>query len=176
MKKTNDDYIFAKRLAEVAHHRQRYGIHAYTYHLQQVDDTLCKFGFEEDMELRISAWLHDMIEDTGMSYDQIKVGFGEIVADIVYAVTNEMGRSRKERNLKTYPKIKANKKAIILKLADRLVNVGQALGTNTRYIDMYRKEFTLFKSSLYEDIGDERIGAMWKRLEELFKEETTEKI
>lgn len=171
-----DNYEFAKRLAELAHHKQRYGTHPYTHHLSQVDITLCDFGFKDDMDLRISAWLHDIIEDTGMSYDQIKLGFGEVVADIVYAVTNEMGRNRKERNIKTYPKIKLNKKALILKLADRIVNVAQAVGTNTRYVDMYKKEYDFFKKSLYENSGDERIENMWKRLEELFGSDTTEKI
>lgn len=171
-----EDYEFAKRLAELAHHRQRYGTHPYTHHLKQVDTTLCNFGFKDDMDLRIAAWLHDIIEDTGMSYDQIKLGFGEAIADIVYAVTNEMGRNRKERNQKTYPKIKLNKKALILKLADRIVNVTQAVGTNTRYVDMYRKEMPFFKSSLYEKTDDENVEKMWQHLEELFNMETTEKI
>lgn len=171
-----DDYEFVKRFAEIAHHGQRYSIHPYTYHLNQVDETLCNFGFQDDMELRISAWLHDIIEDTAFSYEQIKAGFGEIIADIVYAITNEMGRNRKERNEKTYTKIKENKKALILKLADRIVNVSMAVGTNTRYIQMYRKEMPLFKGTLYEKDEDERIENMWKELEKLFNLKTTDKI
>lgn len=171
-----DELEFAKRLAGVAHFKQRYGTHPYTHHLNEVEATLCNFGFQDDMDLRVSAWLHDIIEDTGMSYDQIRFGFGEAVADIVYAVTNEMGRNRKERNIKTYPKIKANKKAIILKLADRIVNISQAVGTNSRYIDMYKKEWGGFHTALYERDDDERVEKMWKHLEKLFNTETTEKI
>ena len=171
-----DNYEFAKRLAGVAHYKQHYGSKPYTYHFAQVEKTLCDFGYKDDMDLIISAWLHDVIEDCGLSYDQIKFGFGETIADIVYAVTNEMGRNRKERNIKTYPKIKTNKKAIILKLADRIVNITMAIGTNTRYIEIYRSEMKFFTSSLYEKTDDERVEKMWEHLKELFNADTTEKI
>lgn len=169
-----EDYEFAKRLAELAHHRQRYGTHPYTHHLKQVDTTLCNFGFKDDMDLRIAAWLHDIIEDTGMSYDQIKLGFGEVIADIVYAVTNEMGRNRKERYSKTFIKIKSNKKALILKLADRIVNITMAFGTNSRYIQMYRKEAPDFWGALYEKDIDDRVNKMWEHLDGLLQNESTD--
>jgi (p)ppGpp synthase/HD superfamily hydrolase len=162
-----DDYEFAKRLADVAHHKQRYGTNPYTHHLQAVEEILYRFGFD-DYELKIAAWLHDIIEDTELSYDQVKHGFGERIANIVYAVTNEMGRNRKERYGKTYPKIKADRKALILKLADRIANIEQAIGTNSRYVDLYRKEWEEFYSQLFEDVEDQRVIKMWKYLESLF--------
>jgi (p)ppGpp synthase/HD superfamily hydrolase len=172
-----DNYEFAKRLATVAHHRQRYGTHPYTHHLEQVEMILCRFGFTQDEPLRISAWLHDIIEDTDFSYEQVKKGFGDEVADIVYAVTNEMGRNRKERYAKTYPKIKANARALVLKLADRIANIEQAKGTNSRYVNMYRKEWENFYKELHQDDCDKRVAEMWKYLEMLFtKDDTTSKI
>lgn len=168
-------YDFAKSLADIAHFKQRYGTNPYTYHLNQVEMILNRFGFSSDEVLKISAWLHDIIEDTEFSYEQIKHGFGAEIADVVYAVTNEMGRNRKERYAKTYPKIQANKRALILKLADRIANIEQAKGTNSRYVDMYRKEWGDFYGHLFDPNGmDPRVAKMWTYLESLFDEENDE--
>ena len=44
-----------------------------------------------------ACWLHDMpFEDCRMTYNDIKQVAGETVANIVYAVTNEKGKNRKE--------------------------------------------------------------------------------
>jgi len=162
-------YEFAKFFADIAHFKQMYGTHPYTYHLEQVEMVLNRFGFN-DVVLKISAWLHDIIEDTECSYGQIRHGFGEEIADIVYAVTNEMGRNRKERYAKTYPKIKANKKALVLKLADRIANIEQAKGTNSKYVEMYIREWPNFYSYLFDsEENDNRIKKMWIYLETLFK-------
>jgi (p)ppGpp synthase/HD superfamily hydrolase len=159
----------AKRFADIAHYKQKYGTNPYTYHLKQVEMVLNRFGFTNDVRLQIAAWLHDIIEDTPFSYDQVKHGFGPDVADIVYAVTNEMGRNRKERYAKTYPKIRANPRALALKLADRIANIEFSKGTNTEYINMYKKEMPFFEEALYEKSDDERIETMWQYLKSLFK-------
>jgi len=165
-------YEFAKELAAMMHHGQGYGANPYTYHLQQVEMVLNRFGFLKDIVLRTCAWLHDLIEDTEVSYNQIRFKFGPEIADIVYAVTNEMGRNRRERFSKTYPKIKGNDRALILKLADRIANFEFAKGTDTQYLDMYKREWPEFKSALYNDnASDSRIQAMWSYLETIFSEE-----
>jgi len=166
-----NDYEFAKRFAALVHFGQRYGTHDYTYHLQQVEMVLNRFGFHDD-ELRISAWLHDVIEDTGISYDKLKSGFGEGIADIVYAVTNEMGRNRKERYAKTYPKIKANRSGLLIKLADRIANIEFSKGSNTNYVKMYEREWPTFEEELHDPAeNDKRVIKMWSYLESLFEKE-----
>lgn len=166
-----NDLEFAKRFAGIMHFRQSYGTHKYTYHLQQVEMVINRFGFK-DTKLRICAWLHDIIEDTEISYYQVKDTFGQEIADIVYAVTNEMGRNRKERYAKTYPKIRANKNALIIKLADRIANIEFSKGSNTSYVDMYKKEWPSFYSALHSlDETDVRINKMWQYLESLFTED-----
>jgi (p)ppGpp synthase/HD superfamily hydrolase len=164
-----ENYEFAKRLAEMMHHGQEYGAYPYTYHLQQVEMVINRFGFKDDMVLRICAWLHDLIEDTEISYNQVHKSFGQVIADIVYAVTNEMGRNRKERFSKTYPKIVGNERALVLKLADRIANIEFAKGTDTNFVKMYKKEWKAFKSALHDDlIIDIRIRKMWTYLENIF--------
>jgi len=159
----------AKWFGEVAHCKQKYGTHDYTYHLEQVEMALNRFGFVEDFRLRTAAWLHDVIEDTKISYDQIKCGFGQEIADIVYAVTNEMGRNRKERHEKTYAKIRQSRDALALKLADRIANMEFSKGTDSGFFDMYKKEWPGFYNALHStEEMDPRVAKMWRYLEDLF--------
>lgn len=162
----------AKWFGEVAHYKQKYGIHEYTYHLEHVEMALNRFGFVEGFKLRAAAWLHDVIEDTKISYDQIKCGFGQEIADIVYAVTNEMGRNRRERHEKTYAKIRESKDALALKLADRIANMEFSKGTDSGFFEMYKKEMPAFREALYNaEETDQRIIKMWRYLEDMFGDE-----
>jgi (p)ppGpp synthase/HD superfamily hydrolase len=109
----------AKYYAELAHSGQTYNDEVpYSVHLGQVVDVLRRFGVSDD-DIYCAAWLHDSIEDTRVSYNDIRDRFGEKVAELVFAVTNERGRNRKERNEKTYPKIfAAGENALVLKSMD----------------------------------------------------------
>lgn len=163
-----NDYEFAKRFAALVHHGQKYGTHPYTYHLEHVEMVLNRFDFH-DTRLLISAWLHDVIEDTSISYDKLRSGFGEEIADIVYSVTNEMGRNRRERYDKTYPKIRDNHSGLIVKLADRIANLEFSKGANTNFITMYEKEWPAFEAALYDpEESDKRIIKMWDYLKAMF--------
>ncbi len=142
------DSVRAAWFAEIAHAGQVYNKEVpYTVHLDCVVEVLGRFG-ERSEEMKTAAWLHDTIEDTGTSYNDIKDRFGVDVAETVYAVTNELGRNRKERHAKTAPKIKNNNKASLLKLADRIANVEYGAATGGKR-DMYIKEFPEFFAALY---------------------------
>ena len=53
-----------------------------------------------------AAWLHDTIEDTSVTREDIVAHFGDEVAALVWAVTGE-GATRSERNQSAYAKIRA---------------------------------------------------------------------
>jgi len=159
--------------AEAAHAGQTYDKYPYTYHLSQVVLILEKFGWD-DSAMICAGWLHDSIEDTNTSYNDIKTEFGEEVAELVYAVTNELGRNRKERNERTYPKIRNNERATAIKLADRIANVEHG-SINGGKDEMYKKEFPSFEGWLRptgEDKireEDDRIRKMWRHLRKLLE-------
>jgi (p)ppGpp synthase/HD superfamily hydrolase len=155
--------IRAKVFAEKAHRNQDYdNKYPYPYHLEQVVKMLEKFGFDDPVII-CAGWLHDCIEDTPNSYGDIKQEFGEEVAELVFAVTNEKGRNRKARNEKTYPGIRGNERATALKLADRIANVEH--GTiNGGKDDMYRKEFPEFEKALRVFPEVPELTRMWKHL------------
>lgn len=149
----------AKNLATLAHAGQTYNTEVpYVRHLEKVVEVLARFGYT-DPEIICAAWLHDAIEDTNTSYNDIKKCAGEGAAELVYAVTSELGRNRKERNAKTYPKLRAaGERALALKLADRIANVEYGMATGGKN-DMYAREFADFERALRfsEEIG---IGGM----------------
>lgn len=153
-------YDEARMVAITAHGSQTYdGMFPYEKHLADVVSVLHRFGYTG--LYTIAGWLHDAIEDGGLTYGKIKSYFGEEVAEVVYCVTDELGRNRKERKEKTLVKTASNQQAVIAKLADRIANVEHG-GKK----DMYLKEFSEFKSALYKEGHAE---AMWEYLESILK-------
>jgi len=157
-----------------AHKEQKYGNDPYSHHLKDVQAVLMRFGFSPDKDdqskrLCIAAWLHDIIEDTNVTYEDVSREMGKEIADLVFAVTNEPGKNRKERHEKTYPKIKSHPEAIILKLADRIANTEASVRqffVNDLF-GMYHKEWANFRSKLKTDgIADE----MWAHLDKLMSD------
>lgn len=150
-------------VAENAHKNQKYDeIFPYIKHIYDVIDVLKRFDFKSNKML-IGAALHDTIEDDGISYNDIKKHFGIDVAEMVFCVTDELGRNRKEKKEKTLPKTMSNPDAIILKLADRIANIEHG-----GKIDMYRKEQIDFKGTLYLSTPLEA-RVMWDYLDNLLK-------
>lgn len=97
-----------------------------------------------------SLWAHDVIEDCRKTYNDVKDKLGIDVAEVVYAVTNEKGRNRKERaNDKYYEGIRSNHIAVFVKICDRLANVSYSKKTNSGMLNGYRKEYKEFKGYLW---------------------------
>ena len=158
----------AREFASKAHIAQEYDGSPYTKHLDDVFNVLKRFGFteEEDADLMISSYLHDIIEDTATSYSDLKKKFGIEIAEIVYCMTDELGRNRKEKKEKTYPKLRSNMRSVTLKVADRIANIENSLnkGAGGGFLDMYKKEFTEFQNQLRIH---GHITEMWEHLNKL---------
>lgn len=155
----------ARHFAQLMHASQCYGPEVpYVVHLEQVGDVLYSFGFMDET-WRSCGFLHDILEDTNCSYNDIASRFGTVVAERVYAVTNELGRNRKERNDKTYPKLAQCRDGIILKLADRIANVSYGL-QNGGKSGVYADEFPGFAKALYHKDHTEA-ARMWQYLARL---------
>lgn len=97
----------------------------------------------------IATWGHDLIEDCRVSYNDVKNILGQEAADIIYAVTNEKGKNRKERaNDKYYEGIRNTPGAVFVKLCDRIANVQYSKLTKSRMFKMYKLENDHFIHSL----------------------------
>jgi (p)ppGpp synthase/HD superfamily hydrolase len=156
-----DPLRWAKFFASVKHTGLTYFGLPYTHHLQNVENVLRRFNITDE-ELLVAAWLHDVVEDTDTKLKEIKELFGDSIAEIVDAVTNEEGPNRKIRAALTYPKTRKCKKGVTLKLADRIANV-EMKGSS---IDMYRKEYEDFRRALYTKDENE---PMWALLDKLLQ-------
>lgn len=146
----------AQMIASTIHKNETYDDYfPYYKHLADVVSILEDYSYSR--KYVIAAWLHDTLESGGISYTKIKLLFGLEIAEIVYAVSSELGRNRKESNEKTYSKIKSNPDATIVKLADRIANVVH--GGKSK---MYVSEHQNFKDSIrVSGVADE----LWKELD-----------
>lgn len=79
----------AMKFAIEAHGDQMYGDHPYSYHLSQVVDNVLirKFGDPLLSTYVAVAWLHDTMEDCGITFKQIQDEFGLAIADSVQRLT-----------------------------------------------------------------------------------------
>jgi GTP diphosphokinase / guanosine-3',5'-bis(diphosphate) 3'-diphosphatase len=87
-------------------------------------------GMRLDTATLCAALLHDTVEDTSASLDEIRDGFGEEIAQLVDGVTKLTGmtfESRDERQAENYRKMMVamatDVRVILIKLADRLHNM-----------------------------------------------------
>jgi hypothetical protein len=87
-------------------------------------------GMRLDSETLCAALLHDTVEDTSASLEEIDEGFGTEVAQLVDGVTKLTGitfESRDERQAENYRKmmiaVATDVRVILIKLADRLHNM-----------------------------------------------------
>lgn len=96
---------------------------------------------EAQSDVLSAILLHDSNEDARKSYGDIKKATNDLVAELVYRVTNNKGRTRKERaNDQYYQEIMEYDFAPFVKLCDRLANVSWSKQSGSRMFEVYKKE------------------------------------
>lgn len=107
----------AKKIAQDAHAGQLYGTHDYfSYHVQGVASHLKAHGFSD--KFIITAYLHDVVEDTSVTISEIYETFGLEIGDAVKAITKEHGVTRSEY----LKKCASNEISLIVKFYDATFN------------------------------------------------------
>jgi (p)ppGpp synthase/HD superfamily hydrolase len=129
-------------------HQLWYGNLAYAVHLQDVYNVLLPLFGDNDVVMK-AALCHDLLEDTPITYNDLRSQVGEATADVVYDVTNELGKNRTERAERTYPKIAANPLAVIVKVADRIANTRYSQSQGSSMYRKYCAEYPKFRNALY---------------------------
>jgi len=155
----------AREFAIDAHKHQYYGEQPYSVHLDAVAKYVEPYG-----EVAIAiAYLHDVVEDTHVTLQQLEQSFGPFIAQCVGILTDEPGASRAERKSKTYLKMSKvsgeRSLALTVKVADRLANIEACFAKkNNEKLAMYLNEQPAFKSSIYRsNLCDD----LWQKLESL---------
>lgn len=117
----------ATRFAAEKHAGQRRKGHAgepYINHLVEVSDLIANSSETVDVNLIIAGLLHDLIEDTDVTAQEIEKRFGKDVAGLVLEATDDKSlpkEARKALQVETAPH--KSQRAQVLKLADKISNV-----------------------------------------------------
>ena len=130
---SQENYIEVLNFAALAHGEQKTpkGL-PYIAHItcvaMEVINACEKSQLEQNKtDLAIScALLHDVIEDTNITYDEIYVKFGDKIANGVEALTKDKTKSAKQEQMKdSLERLLAQPYEIqMVKLADRITNLG----------------------------------------------------
>ena len=119
--------LAAARFAAEKHARQkRKGAEGEPYigHLLEVADLVAAASHDVDTELIVAALLHDTVEDTATTIEEVRERFGDDVAGLVAEVTDDKSlpkAMRKALQVKNAPHKSA--RAAMIKLADKTSNL-----------------------------------------------------
>ena len=94
----------------------------------------------EDENLVAAAFLHDTLEDTNTTYDELVSEFNEDIANLVQEVTK-----LKVHGKKLFPMLRT-RRGIVLKFADRLHNLNRMVDQPEEFQKRYLAESTFWKS------------------------------
>ncbi|MBI3327271.1 MAG: bifunctional (p)ppGpp synthetase/guanosine-3',5'-bis(diphosphate) 3'-pyrophosphohydrolase [Nitrospinae bacterium] len=145
---SQDTYIKAYRFAAKAHHRQTvpgtdlpYIMHVSFVCMEVLAALTREKGHDENLAVQC-ALLHDVIEDTDATYEQVKAGFGEAVANGVFALSKDKALAKHLQLADSLRRIRQQRQAVwMVKLADRITNLQPPPSYWTRdNIVRYREE------------------------------------
>jgi guanosine-3',5'-bis(diphosphate) 3'-pyrophosphohydrolase len=127
------DVLKAAHFAAGKHSRQRRkgaAAEPYVNHLLEVAEMVSSALLEPDTNLVIAALLHDTIEDTGVTKQELIQVFGADVADLVVELTDDKLLPQAER--KRLQIVNAPKKSVraqVIKVADKISNLRAILSS-----------------------------------------------
>lgn len=123
-------------IAENAHLHQMYGEEPYINHVKRVYERTDRLAENWDDEIRLMAILHDVLEDSDVSYEELKECFGQFVASGVRTLTHREGDSY-FRYLENVNKFQTAK---TVKICDLMDNLKHSYLSNDEYkINKYEK-------------------------------------
>jgi guanosine-3',5'-bis(diphosphate) 3'-pyrophosphohydrolase len=105
--------------------RKGRGSEPYINHLAEVANLLSSATDGADAELVAAGWLHDTIEDTETTREELARRFSERVASLVVECTDDMSLAKAERRRRQV--VDAPHKspgAKLIKIADKISNIG----------------------------------------------------
>lgn len=105
--------------------RKNSAVQPYIVHPIGVMARLAEAGFQDSPDLQAAAVLHDVLEDTPVTYAEVKQKFGNFVANVVRDVTNDPSLSQVAQKRKQVRKARSwvdNPAPRLIKLADKMDN------------------------------------------------------
>ncbi|WP_317929048.1 HD domain-containing protein [Halioxenophilus sp. WMMB6] len=133
---------FAQNAHNAIDQRRKYTNEPYIVHPAAVARLVS--SVTEDIAMICAAWLHDVVEDTKVTLNQLEVEFGEDIATLVAELTNlsgNMDSARQERKAVDYHHTaRASSRAKTIKLADIIDNVSTIVEHDPTFAKVYIAE------------------------------------
>lgn len=149
---TDTPWQRARDFAIAAHGFQRYGGRPYAFHLDQVAARVQALGHP----YLTVAYLHDVLEDTGVDREDIEREFGPVVARCVATISDPENRSREERKSIINRQLAAVAEhgpdwpALVVKVADRLCNIKMCeFDGRHDLLERYKREHPDFRAAAW---------------------------
>lgn len=138
-------YAYATAAHAAVGQRRKYTDEPYIVHPARVAVTVSKCGGTDDMIS--AAYLHDVVEDTGVSIEDIQDMFGPDVALIVDGLTDvsvpEDGNRAVRKAMDRAHSAEATYEAQFVKCADIIDNAGDIGANDPSFNVLYRKEMAM---------------------------------
>ena len=136
------DRTFATSAHQRIGHQRKYSNQPYDVHLHAVAKLVA--GVTDDPEMIAAAWLHDTVEDTPATLDDIAENFGAAVAELVESLTDVSMPSDGNRAIRKSIDLDhsalASARAKTVKLADLIDNCKDIAAHDERFARVYLVE------------------------------------
>lgn len=155
---TQDAYLKALAFAAKAHQGQTIpgGEVPYTVHLCQVAMEVMSFPSEADDFTICCALLHDTLEDTSTTYQDLEASFGKEVAQGVQALTKNESLPKSEQMNDSLRRILQQPRQVgMVKMGDRIINMGEP---PHYWTDEKRRHYRLEAESIWEHLSPTHSG------------------
>ena len=142
----NADQRMALQFAAEAHQGQvrKYTGEPYIYHPLHVAELVHQNCPSHSSEMIMAALLHDTVEDTEVTFTEIEREFGEKVANLVYWLTDNVGKEsgnrRTRKRLACVFLSAAPVEAQIIKLCDLMSNTESIVEHDSNFARVYLQE------------------------------------
>lgn len=113
----------------------------YINHPIQVAELIARVGEVDDLAVLLAAVLHDTVEDTETSFEELEDLFGPEVSDLVAEVTDDKSLSKAERKKEQIAHtVTMTNRAKLIKLADKTCNVRDVAHSPPEDWDLKRRK------------------------------------
>lgn len=157
---------FAHAIAQVAHNavgqKRKYTGEDYIVHPEEVVAILKAHGVTDE-SIICAAYLHDVLEDTRVTYSELEFWFGNDVAMLVWDVTDQCH----EGNRAARKKAEAERlgsccfAAKMIKLADMISNTKSIVEHDKDFAKVYMREKKNLLDEMYEKTMDEQFISLY---------------
>lgn len=149
--------VYATEAHQRINHRRKYNNEPYNVHLSAVAKLVA--SVTDDEEMLAAAWLHDTVEDTQATLEDVEAEFGMSVAELVEELTDVSkpgdGNRLQRKQIDRVHLAQASRRAKTVKLADLIDNCKDITRHDPRFAQVYLSEMNELLDVLQG--GDERL-------------------